>query len=278
MKRAISERRRCSGDGSHRGLCRAAPLMGLFSPFVDFPALRAEFPVLRRLAYLNAGTDGPLPARAVEAATSELDREARDGRSRAHFERRSELARELRRAYAGVLGCEPKDVALTSCTSEGMADVVAGLPLEPRDEILTSDEEHPGLLGALAAARELRGVSIREVPLARIADEVEPRTRLVACAHVGSVSGSTAPAELADVEVPVLLDGAQGVGAIAGDVHALGCDAYAGAGQKWLCGPDGTGMLYLRASLRERLQVSKRCFGNLLDPDAGLDARLQEDT
>src|SRR5438477_12844969 len=111
MKRAISDRCSCSVDGSHSGVCWAALLIGgLFSPFVDFPALRAEFPVLRRLAYLNAGTDGPLPARAVEAATSELDREARDGRSRAHFERRFELARELRRAYAGVLGCQPKDV------------------------------------------------------------------------------------------------------------------------------------------------------------------------
>ncbi len=244
---------------------------------MDFPALRAEFPVLRRLAYLNAGTDGPLPARAVEAAERELDREAQEGRSRAHFERRSELARDLRRAYAGLLGCQPGDLALTSCTSEGMAETVAGLPLGPDDEILTSDEEHPGLLGALAAARELRGVAIREVPLARIADEVGARTRLVACAHVGWISGSTAPPELADVEVPVLLDGAQGVGAIAVDVHALGCDAYAGAGQKWLCGPDGTGMLYLSASLRERLRVSKRCFGNLLDPDAGLQARLHED-
>jgi L-cysteine/cystine lyase len=94
---------------------------------------------------------------------------------------------------------------------------------------------------------------------------------------VGWVSGSVAPAELADVEVPVLLDGAQGVGAIAVDVRALGCDAYAGAGQKWLCGPDGTGMLYVGAGLRERLEVSKRCYPNLLDPDAGLEARVHED-
>ena len=51
----------------------------------------------------------------------------------------------------------------------------------------------------------------------------------------------------------MLLDGAQGVGAVPVDVSALGCDAYAGAGQKWLCGPDGTGMLYVSARLRERL-------------------------
>jgi selenocysteine lyase/cysteine desulfurase len=277
MKRAMSEPRSCSCEGSHKGLWGSAPLTGLFSRFVDPSALRAEFPVLRRVAYLNSGTDGPLPARAVEAAAQELAREAHDGRSRAHFERRAELAAALREAYAGLLGCGPQDVALTSCTSEGIANTVAGLPLQAGDEILTSDEEHPGLLGAPGAARALRDVAVREVPLARIAAEVSARTRLVACAHVGWVSGSVAPAELADVEVPVLLDGAQGVGAIAVDVHALGCDAYAGAGQKWLCGPDGSGMLYVGAGLRERLEVSRRCYPNLLDPDAGLEARVHED-
>jgi L-cysteine/cystine lyase len=277
MKRAISECCNRSSEGSHSGLCGRALVIGLFSRFVDASALRAEFPVLGSVAYLNAGTDGPLPARAVEAAAEELAREAREGRSRAHFERRSELGGELRRAYAGLLACEPDDLALTSCTSEGIAQTIAGLALGPDDEILTSDEEHPGLLGALSAARELRGVSAREVPLAQIAEEVGPATRLIACTHVGWMSGSEAPRELADVDVPVLLDGAQGVGAIAVDVHALGCDAYAGAGQKWLCGPDGTGMLYVSASLRERLEVSKRCFGNLADPDAGMHARVHED-
>ena len=95
--------------------------------------------------------------------------------------------------------------------------------------------------------------------------------------HVGWVSGSVAPAELAHLEIPVLLDGAQGVGAVPVDVHALGCDAYAGAGQKWLCGPDSTGMLWVSPALRERLHVSRRGYANLEDPNAGLDATLHED-
>jgi L-cysteine/cystine lyase len=251
--------------------------IGLFSPFVDLPALRDEFPVLARAAYLNAGTDGPLPARAVSAVAQELEREARDGRTWSHFTRRFELAAELRAAYASLLGCEASDVALTSCTSEGIAQTVLGLQLEPGDEILTSDEEHPGLLGALGAARELRGVSVREVPLQSIAAEVSARTRLVACCHVGWASGELAPEELGEAGVPVLFDGAQGVGAVPVDVRTLRCDAYAGAGQKWLCGPDGTGMLYVSERMREQLAVGKRCFGNLANPGAGLDAQLHED-
>jgi len=244
---------------------------------VDISELRAEFPALRRLAYLNAGTDGPLPARAVAAATHELEHEADEGRSGTHHEHMFELRRQLRRAYAGVLGADASDVALTTCTSEGIAQVVAGLKLGPGDEILTSDEEHPGMLGALAAAHELRGVSVREVPLAQISDAVSPATRLVACCHVGWMSGSLAPAALADVEVPVLFDGAQGVGAIPVDVAALRCDAYAGSGQKWLCGPDGTGMLYVSPSLRAQIDVSRRGFSNLAEPNAGLEAGLHED-
>ncbi|HWX52010.1 MAG TPA: aminotransferase class V-fold PLP-dependent enzyme, partial [Solirubrobacteraceae bacterium] len=244
---------------------------------MDAPALRAEFPVLDRLAYMNAGTDGPLPARAVHAAAAELERELEEGRTKAHFERRTELTDELRGVYARVLGCGPEDLALTTCATEGIAVTVGGLGLGRGEEILTSDEEHPGLLGALGAARALHGVEVREVPLPQIAESVGPRTRLVACSHVGWVSGLLAPAELAEVEVPVLLDGAQGAGAIPVDVLALGCAAYAGAGQKWLCGPDGTGMLYVSPELRERLQVLRRGYGNLAEPDMGLDAELHED-
>jgi selenocysteine lyase/cysteine desulfurase len=255
-----------------------ASVIGVFSRFVDPSGLRAEFPVLSRLAYLNAGTDGPLPARAVRAAEEELRREAQEGRWQAHFERRAELSGELRGAYASVLGCDPGELALTTCTTEGIAQVIGGLDLGRGDEILTSDEEHPGLLGALTAARELRGVSIRAVPLPEIAAGVDPRTTsLVACSHVGWMSGRLAPVELAELDVPVLLDGAQGAGAIPVDVRALGCDAYAGAGQKWLCGPDGTGMLYVSPGLHARLNVARRGYPNLADPQAGLSAILHED-
>jgi selenocysteine lyase/cysteine desulfurase len=251
--------------------------MRLFSPIVDPSGLRREFPVLAGLAYLNAGTDGPLPARAVAAARAELERELADGRAMAHFERRTELGSALRASYARTLGADPADVALTTCTTEGMAQVIAGLDLQPGDEIVTSDEEHPGLLGALGAAREIAGVSVRLVPLADVAAAVGPATALVACSHVGWASGSLAPAELAELDVPVLLDGAQGVGAVEVDVARLGCDAYAGAGQKWLCGPDGSGVLWVAPELRARLRVTRRGYGNLTEPNRGLDAGLQED-
>ncbi len=235
-------------------------------------ALRAQFPVFERIAYLNAGTNGPLPASATVAARVQLEREQSEGRGgMPHFERRQQLAEELRAGYAARVGCAPADLALTTSTTEGIARVLLALDLGAGEEIVTSDEEHPGVLGPLAGQRA-RGVQVRLAPWADVADAVGPQTRLVVCSHVSWRSGRLAPAALAELDVPVLLDGAQGAGAVPVDVAALGADAYAAAGQKWLCGPEGTGLLYVSAALRERMRVPTPGYVNLEEPGAGLDA------
>ncbi|MHB1807673.1 MAG: aminotransferase class V-fold PLP-dependent enzyme [Solirubrobacteraceae bacterium] len=245
---------------------------------MEIGELRGNFPVCEEHCYLNAGTDGPLPRQALAAAGRELASEAELGRTASHFERRADLAAELRAGYARLLACEPEELALTTCTTEGLAIVIDGLSLAPGDEILTSDEEHPGLLGALAVAREVCGASVSFAPFSELAAAVGPRTRLVACSHVSWVSGMTCQVEeLAELDVPVVLDGAQGVGAVPVDVRALRCAAYSGAGQKWLCGPDGLGMLYVAPELRERLTVRRRGHESFANPEAGIDARLHED-
>lgn len=243
---------------------------------MDAAALRSEFPVLEHMAYLNAGTDGPLPAAAVVAAREELDAELSQGRATAHFERRFALQDELRAGYARVLGCDVADVALTTSTSEGIGAVMAGLDLGPGDEIVSSDQEHPGLIGSLKAARD-RGADVRLVPFSELANAVRATTTLVACSHVGWVSGEVAPAELADVDVPVLLDGAQGAGAVPLDMQRLGCAAYAAAGQKWLCGADGTGMLYVAPQWRERIRPVSPSYVCFEDTTRGLDSPYKDD-
>jgi selenocysteine lyase/cysteine desulfurase len=236
--------------------------------------LRAQFPVLEHMAYLNAGTDGPIPAAAVHAAREELEAELAEGRVRAHFERRFELHDELRAGYARVLGCVADDLAITTSTSDGIGRVLAGLDLGPDDEILTSDQEHPGLIGPLIAARR-RGATVRALPMRELADAVGPKTTLVACSHVNWITGETAPAALADVGVPVVLDGAQGAGAVPIDLAALGCAAYAASGQKWMCGADGTGMLYLAPEFRARVRMIAPGYLSFEDVSRGLDSELR---
>jgi selenocysteine lyase/cysteine desulfurase len=243
---------------------------------MDAAALRAEFPLLGRLAYLNAGTDGPAPAAGVRAAAQALEAQAAEGRFTPHFEARQEQQTALRALYAVVLGAPVEDVALTTSTSEGIGRVLAGLDLGPGDEIVTSDSEHPGLIGPLIAARR-RGVAIKAVPLRDVADAVTSSTTVVACSHVSWMTGEVAPAALAEVAAPVVLDGAQGAGAVPVDVRALGCDAYAASGQKWLCGADGTGMLYVEPAFRERLRVIAPSYVCFEDASLGLDSPLRAD-
>jgi L-cysteine/cystine lyase len=105
------------------------------------------------------------------------------------------------------------------------------------------------------------------VPWDELAGAVGPKTRLVACSHVSWVSGRLvdAPA-LAESGVPVVLDGAQGLGAVPVDVRALRCDFYAASGQKWLCGPTGSGYLFVNRERLDDLEVPWPGYGSLADP------------
>ena len=241
---------------------------------MDATAFRALFPVTRERAYFNAGTCGPLPTAASAAHAAVADRALAEGRAADYYERFFATRDALRAAYAAALGAEAADVAVTTSTTEGVARVLLGLELEPGSEVLIAAGEHPGLLGPLAAARDRLGLEIRTVALDAIAAAVGPRTRLVACSHVGWTTGELAPAlHGLPPELPILLDGAQGAGALAVDPAALGCAFYAASGQKWLCGPVGTGMLWIAPAWRERLAAAAPAYMNLEAPADGLAAR-----
>jgi selenocysteine lyase/cysteine desulfurase len=239
----------------------------------DPQAFRAQFPVLERVAYLNAGTEGPIPRAAAEAAHRRIDLETARGRcGRPYIDEVMRLADALRTGYAGVLGCEPSSVALTGSTTDGVNTVLAGLHLRAGDEILTTDEEHPGLLAPLGRARRRFEVVVRVVPFAEIANEVSPATRLIACSQVSYVSGRVVDVDaLVGSGVPVLLDAAQALGAITVDVRALGCSFYACSGQKWLCGPEGSGCLYVRPDQLDELLIPWPTYGSVADPEQALE-------
>ena len=244
---------------------------------MDVDRLRSEFPVLERRAYLNAGTDGPTPRRGLEAAGAALAVELEEGRSgAAHSERVRAGRSELRARIARLFGCADSEVALTRSATDGVNAALHALGLGPGDEVVTSDEEHPGLLAPLGLARR-RGVRVRTVPWEDLAGAAGPATKLIACSHVSWVTGRVAPTEdLRATGVPLLYDGAQGLGAIPAEVGALGCDFYAAAGQKWLCGPDASGYLYVRAERSWELDGPWPSYMTLAEPGAALELRQAE--
>jgi L-cysteine/cystine lyase len=206
----------------------------------SFEDVRAAFPVLEHFAYLNAGTNGPLPRAAAEAIIAEQLVDVAQGRGgEPYFSRALEMRDALRAKLAALLGVDPTQVALTRSTTDGCNIVLAGLGLGPDDEIVTSDVEHFGLIGPLHAS----GARIVTAPEDAILDAVTDGTRLIAISHVSWVTGNSLdPARVkAETELPILVDGAQSAGVI--PVDASSFDFYAVSCQKWLCGPDVTGAL-----------------------------------
>ena len=223
-----------------------------------------EFPLLERFAYLNAGTLGPLAASTLAAMDerTRLDHELGRG-GRAWYDSVLELRVRLRSALAALVAAPADRLALTDSTTDGCNIVVAGFPFEEGDEVVTTDAEHPGLLAPLhASGARVRVAEVAAWPtseaLGRILAALTPRTRLLALSHVLWTTGQVMPVhELrASTGLPVLVDGAQSVGAIPVEVGEL--DFYTVSGQKWLCGPESTGALYVREP--ERLRVARPTY------------------
>jgi L-cysteine/cystine lyase len=237
---------------------------------VTFEEARAQFPVLERVAYLQAGSVGPLSLATSHAMQTEEERNLREGRAGLpYIERILELRASLRGELAELVGAEPGQVALTGSTTDGCNIVLAGLALEDGDEVITTTDEHFGLLGPLhvSAARVVVVPPETDAILAAVTE----RTKLLALSHVLWTTGHTLPVlELRrESGIPILVDGAQSVGAIPVDVRGL--DFFTISGQKWLCGPEATGALVVAEP--ERLQVARPSYFSQQDyePDGSFD-------
>jgi L-cysteine/cystine lyase len=239
---------------------------------MTFEEARAQFPVLERYAYLNAGTSGPLARTTIDALVGQARRDLAEGRSGTpYFEPMLELRDAARRGFADVLRVDPVHIALVESTSRGCAVVLAGLSLSGEDEVITTDQEHFGLTGPLYATGAR--VVIVEADEDAILEAVTPRTRLIATSHVLWTTGRRLDLHRVKREcgLPVLVDGAQSAGAIEVDVGDL--DFYTVSAQKWLCAPDPAGALYVRDPEMIRVRAPSLFSQESYEPSGAFVAR-----
>lgn len=225
--------------------------------------LRAETPVTKRHAYMNCGWSGPLSNAVADAMRERVELETSLGPETGGVmnESASALSSELRAAAETLLGATPGSVAITANTTQGMNLALNGVGAGAGDVVVTTSVEHGGGIIPVYRLREASGVEMRIVPITaedsaqtvvdRFAEAIDGRTRAVVLSEISYSTGQVLPvAEIARMahahEALVIADAAQTAGQAPIDVQALDVDAYAITTHKWLCGPDGMGMLYVR--------------------------------
>jgi L-cysteine/cystine lyase len=269
----------------------------MVSPFLPddekIPALREALPATAAGIYLNTGTCGPLPRETAHAMAEAEAWELRTGRAdRNYWEDSLERKAEARAAVAAVLGCGPKQIALTHATTEGMNIATWAVDWREGDRVVTTSLEHPGLLAPLRVLRDRRGVDLAiadigtgsdaAAVLAALDRAIVPGTRLVALSHVMWATGARLPiAEIVALAhgrgALVAVDGAQSAGAMHLSVEELGADFYAVPSQKWLLGPDGIGALYCAESVMDRPRLAFAGWASFESMDLAAEGELWPD-
>lgn len=223
-------------------------------------ALREQLPAVLATGYFNTGSNGPIPWVAYEAAEAATRRELDQGRIiPGTYEGNRDRNRGVAALAAEMFGADADEIALTHSACEGLNAALMGLTWDRGDEVVSTTEEHPGLLLPLALLAHRHGVVTRFANLGgddsnavdALADQIGSRTRVIALSHVLWSTGAVLPLrDIADLarehELLLVVDAAQSAGQVPVDLHETGVDAYAMAGQKWLCGPEATGLLYVR--------------------------------
>jgi cysteine desulfurase / selenocysteine lyase len=222
--------------------------------------VRKQFPLTENRIYLNNGTFGPSPQivlNTIQKSFIETNTSGEYGHT--------DQSREV---LAKFVGAKTDEISLTHNTTEGINIVCWGLALKKGDEVIISLHEHVG--NALPWLNRAKLDGIKLVPFEPKSTQAEnlelikkittKKTKVIAIPHITCTTGLVFPikeiAEFARKKgIFTAIDGAHGSGTFDLDLHDLGCDFYATSCHKWMLGPNGTGFLYIREEMLDRLQA-----------------------
>ena len=231
---------------------------------IDVDAVRAATPGAGEAHHFNAAGCSLASEATLDAVTGHLELEARAGGYEAAAAVRPRIE-AVYAAAAGLLGARAHEIALVESATVGWRRAIDALRLAPGDRVVVSRSAYVSFALQLLALERERGVVVEvvanaahgAVDLARLEPALEGAT-LLALAHVPTSSGLVEPVAAAGAlaraaGVVFMVDATQSVGQLEVDVGAIGCDLLVTTGRKYLRAPRGTGLLYVRAELLERL-------------------------
>jgi isopenicillin-N epimerase len=233
--------------------------------------MRKQFLIPEDEIYLNNGTVGSSPAPVLRAifegytTTEQMDQQDPEDYPIWGYA----AWNEFRDPLAEFVGCHRDEIALLRNATEANSYIANGLDLKPGDEVLMTDQEHPGGVHPWNLKAKRYGIVVKQVTLARpvkdaaqvlnlFNDSITPRTRLIFFSHITTFSGVVLPAkELCALArskgILSAVDGAHVPGMMRLNIHDLGCDMYSSSPHKWLFATKGSGFLYVRDEVIDRV-------------------------
>ena len=233
---------------------------------IDLKRARAETPGCQTVLHFDSAGAGLMPQAVLDAQIDHLQLEAERGGYAAH-EMAMDAFNHSYDAIAKMLNCGPDEIALVENATVAWNMAFFAFDLQPGDRILTAEAEYASnYINYLKLAKD-RGIDIAVVPsddsgqlsVAALRDMIDERVKLITITHIPTNGGLVNPAaqigEVAkDAGIPYLLDACQSAGQMPLDVEVLGCDLLSATGRKHLRGPRGTGFLYVRRSLLDKIE------------------------
>jgi len=233
--------------------------------------LRKQFLIPEDEVYLNNGTVGSSPAPVLRAifegytTTERMDQQDPEDYPIWGYA----AWNEFRDPLAAFVGCTRNELALVRNATEANSYIANGIDMNPRDEVLMTDQEHPGGEQPWQLRARRYGIVVRKVNLPKpvqdanqvlnlFSDAISPRTRVIFFSHISTATGVVLPAkELCSLArskgILSAVDGAHVTGMMPLNLHDLGCDLYSSSPHKWLQAPKGTGFLYVRDEVVDRI-------------------------
>ena len=228
----------------------------------EWEEIRDQFSLTKNRVYFNNGTIGPSPEpvlTSVIAAMKQVDFMSE------HYENNGVVLREK---IGQFINSSPEEISLTHNTTEAINIVAQGLELNAGDEVIITTHEHVGnALPWLNRARldqivlkSFEPKKTAQEVIAQISSLISSKTKVIAIPYISCTTGQVFPIkELAalahEKNIFIFVDGAHALGMLPLNMKELDIDFFATCGHKWMCGPKGTGFLYIKKSLLDKVQA-----------------------